>query len=88
MQNILSPADLGPFAAQLGDYSELRVQENRNIQIALVNGDVVNNVRAARSGVSARTACGGLWGFSSAPSASRDSIERTLADLAQERRAA
>jgi TldD protein len=78
MNSIHRPADLGSFASQLADYTELRVQENRNIQIALVNGDVVGNVRAARSGVSARSCAGGLWGFSSAPTASNESIERTL----------
>ncbi|PIE23468.1 MAG: peptidase [Planctomycetota bacterium] len=78
MNSIQRPADLGSFASQLADYTELRVQENRNTHIALVNGDVVSNVRAARSGVSARSCVGGLWGFCSAPTADGESIERTL----------
>ena len=49
------------------DYTELRIQENRDINIALVNGDIVSNGQSTSSGVSARVFRNGVWGFSSSP---------------------
>ena len=37
------------------DYTELRVQENRSINITLLNGDIESNDSSAKSGVSSRT---------------------------------
>ena len=37
------------------DYTELRVQENRQIMIGLLNGDVIRNDSSSSSGVSSRT---------------------------------
>ena len=47
------------------DYTELRIQENRQNIIGLVNGDVVQNARSSTSGVSSRVYKDGHWGFSS-----------------------
>ncbi len=47
------------------DYTELRVQENRSVEISLLNGDGVGNTREAASGVSARVYRNGCWGFAS-----------------------
>ena len=61
------PKDLSGYANLFTEYTELRVQENRSVSIALVNGDVMGNDRSATSGVSARTYRNGLWGFASNP---------------------
>lgn len=59
--------DIGRHAALFGEYTELRVQENRSLRISLLNGDVVGNARGAQGGVSARAYKDGVWGFASSP---------------------
>ena len=59
-------------------YSELRVQENRSINITLLNGDVVSNDCSSKSGVSSRTFKNGNWGFSSSPNISDNAIESVI----------
>lgn len=46
-------------------YAELRYQENRDLRLMLVNGQLVTNQREASRGVSARAFDRGYWGFSS-----------------------
>ncbi len=58
---------LSKYSNLFKHYTELRIQENRDINIALVNGDVVSNRQSTSSGVSARVFRNGLWGFSSSP---------------------
>ena len=60
------------------DYTELRIQENRSINITLLNGDVVSNDSSARSGVSSRTFKDGNWGFSSNPNMSDEAIQSVI----------
>ncbi len=60
------------------DYTELRIQENRSINITLLNGDVVSNDSSARSGVSSRTFKDGNWGFSSNPNISDEAIQSVV----------
>ena len=60
------------------NYTELRVQENRSINITLLNGDVVSNDSSATSGVSSRTFKDGNWGFSSNPNITDDAIQSVI----------
>ena len=60
------------------DYTELRVQENRSINITLVNGDIVSNDSSAKSGVSSRTFKDGNWGFSSNPNISDQAVQSVI----------
>jgi len=60
------------------DYTELRVQENRSINITLLNGDIVTNDSSAKSGVSSRTFKDGNWGFSSNPNISDESVQSVI----------
>ena len=60
------------------DYTELRVQENRQIMIVLLNGDVVRNDSSSSSGVSSRTFKDGNWGFSSNPNISDESVQSVI----------
>ena len=65
--------NLNKFKNSFSDYTELRVQENRNNRLNLTNGDVTGNVAATTSGVSARVFKDGKWGFSSSPDINQDS---------------
>ncbi len=61
------PVELDIYSDLFSEYTELRIQENRTLNVTIVNGDVMGNNRSARSGVSARTFTKGLWGFASSP---------------------
>ena len=66
--------NLNKFRNSFSNYTELRVQENRNSSINLTNGDVTGNTSAQKSGVSARVFKDGNWGFSSNPEINTNSI--------------
>ena len=70
--------NLNQFKDSFSNYTELRVQENRNNRVNLTNGDVTGNVASSTSGVSARVFKDGNWGFSSNPDISNDSIENVV----------
>jgi TldD protein len=61
--------DLSPLRSKLaegaGTYAELRYQENRDLRLTLLNGQLVTNLEESSLGVSARAHQGGCWGFSS-----------------------
>lgn len=71
--------DIGRHKALFGEYTELRVQENRSIGINLLNGDIMRNVSVAEAGVSARAFKDGVWGLASAPESSDGAIADTVA---------
>ncbi len=62
----------------LNGYVELRLQENRNSGIMLLNGDLVANNKQTKSGISARSFYQGCWGFASYPDASTDAINKVI----------
>jgi len=80
------PKDLSRYANLFTEYTELRVQENRSVSIALVNGDVMGNDRSATSGVSARTYRNGLWGFASDPIISDGTISGVISSATRNAR--
>ena len=53
--------NLNEFKNSFSSYTELRVQENRNKRVSLINGDVTGNVAATASGDSARVFKDGNW---------------------------
>ncbi len=61
-----------------GVYGEVRLHENRNLWIRMVNGDVVQNTRRSGGGISARVYREGQWGFASEPELSREAVDRVL----------
>jgi len=71
--------NLREYAKFFGEYTELRVQENRRLSITLVNGDVVGNDQGSSGGVSARVRSGSGWGFSSHPGIDPDAVMRVIA---------
>lgn len=79
----MAVVDLGPYAALLAGYTELRLQENRTIGVSFLNGNNTGNSRSSSQGVSARVYRNGSWGFASSPDPNDDSI-RAVIQLAQD----
>lgn len=46
-------------------YSEVRYQENLDLRMTMLNGQLVSNVQESSRGISARSFSSGYWGFSS-----------------------
>ena len=67
--------DLNKYSSHFSTYTELRIQENRNNHISMVNGDVMGNSVSSSSGVSSRVYKDGNWGFSSSPDLSDLAVE-------------
>jgi TldD protein len=77
--------DLKRYASRFRDYTELRFQQNRNLDINLLNGELTSNRRTSLGGISARVRKNGSWGFASAPGMDGDGAAyciRTAADNA------
>jgi len=70
--------DLLKYSHLLTAYTELRVQENRSVQIVFVKGSNTANSRSVAGGVSARVYGNGSWGFSSSPEINDDSIKSVI----------
>ena len=70
--------NLNKFKNNFSNYTELRVQENRNNRLNLTNGDVTGNVSTKTSGVSARVYKDGNWGFSSSPNIDDENISNVI----------
>ena len=67
--------DLNQYSDFFSEYTELRMQENRNNRISMVNGDVMGNSISSSSGVSSRVYKEGNWGFASNPDLSDSAVE-------------
>ncbi len=72
-------SDLKEYAGLLSGYSELRLHENRNVGIALMNGSLVVNENKAAGGASARVFRNGAWGFASGPGGDAAAVKKVLA---------
>lgn len=66
------------MAEAKGTYSELRYQENTDLRLTLLNGQLVTNLQESSRGVSARAFSGGYWGFSSHVMPTKDSAAAAL----------
>jgi TldD protein len=71
-------ANLAAYANRFSEYTELRLQQNTNVRLTLLNGDVVGNHRSVDSGVSARVFKDGVWGFASRPDLDGDPVIATI----------
>lgn len=69
---------LNNYSKLFSKYTELRVQENRTLQIAFVKGNLVKNSKDASSGVSAMVCDNGSWGFASSAELKDDNIQAVL----------
>jgi TldD protein len=70
--------NLNSYRELISHYTELRVQENRNLQISFVKGNLVRNVKNAGSGVSARVCKNGSWGFASSPELNSENFREVI----------
>ena len=70
--------NLNNYSNLFSNYAELRVQENRNLQITFVKGNMVKNSKDVASGVSARVYNNGSWGFASSPELKEEDIKAVL----------
>ena len=70
--------DLSLYKNLFNGYTELRVQENRQLAISMINGDIMTNCKTSTSGVSARVYKRGVWGFASHPDISDNAIQQVV----------
>jgi TldD protein len=77
---MIKDTNLEAFANRFSEYTEVRLQQNTNTRIGLLNGDVVGNTRSVDSGISARVFKDGVWGFASRPEVAGDAIEGAIDD--------
>lgn len=70
--------DIKDFKKYFNLYTELRIQENRETVIALVDGVLNTNQKLSIGGVSARCALNGNFGFNSSPNIDNDSIIKAI----------
>jgi TldD protein len=73
-------ANLSAFGNRFSGYTELRLQQNTNTSIVLLNGDITTNTRSVHSGVSSRVFDQGVWGFASRPETDDSSVLLTIDD--------
>ncbi|CAN5420932.1 TldD/PmbA family protein [soil metagenome] len=64
-------------------YSEVRYQENLDLRMTLLNGQLVSNLQESSRGISARSFAGGYWGFSSHSSPTKESALRALKEASR-----
>ena len=69
---------LNKYKSSFKYYTELRVQENRNIRFGLLNGNLISNDQSIESGVSSRVFKDGDWGFSSNAIITDSSIDKVI----------
>lgn len=70
--------DLSKYAGSLKGYTELRVQQNYNSTIVLLDGSVINNSQVTSSGINSRVRNNGSWGFASSSDVSEGSIKAVI----------
>ncbi len=70
--------ELKKYSELFSAYSELRMQENRHVGIAVVQGNFMQNGRSSSSGVSARVYRGGSWGLASNPELGAEAIRSVV----------
>lgn len=74
----MKKVELSKYKDLFDGYTELRIQENRNSGVTMLNGNIVANSSSSQSGVSVRVSKNGNWGFSSHPEISGSSIKSCI----------
>ena len=70
--------NLSSYFNLISQYTELRVQENRTMDITFLKGNLVQNSKNISSGVSARAFKNGSWGFASSPEMDSENIKNVI----------
>ncbi len=73
----MTPKELAGALEGISDYAEVRAQTNTSASIQMLNGNLTVNSVNTIGGVSARV-CAGMWGFSSAPEQTAESVKTVL----------
>lgn len=60
------------------EYTELRLQENTQVFLRLVNGNLVNNGKSTNGGISARIYKDGVFGFASSPLIDEENVRKVI----------
>jgi len=82
----MSHMDLELYSKFFTDYTELRLQENAEAGVTMVNGDIFRNMRSSQKGASARVYRNGSWGFASDSNSDATSTERCIRKAAENAR--
>ena len=69
---------LKSFRDSFDEYTELRLQENYQVSLVLVNGSLVRNIRTTKGGISARVYRNGVFGFASTPLLDEKSVKGVI----------
>jgi TldD protein len=69
---------LDQYSSFISQYTELRVQENRSLNITFLNGNLVGNAKDISNGISARTYKNGSWGFASSSETSEEAVKAVI----------
>lgn len=72
------PKNLHTYSHMFQEYTELRIQENRQRVLTMINGELARNQKSATRGVSARVYTHGVWGFASHPTVSDETIQQVI----------
>ena len=70
-------------SARGAPYTEIRLQENSNSRLVLLNGDLVTNSHSSQSGASARCWNRGQWGFASSADLSPGTVRKLVANAGE-----
>ena len=60
---------------QFNEYTELRMQENRLLDLSFTNGSLISSIKKSTSGISARVYKNGVWGFASSCGMGKSSMD-------------
>lgn len=66
------------FKEHFTDHTELRLQRNTSVSLALVNGGLVRNEKNTSSGISSRIYHKGVFGFASSPKTDAKTVKEVL----------
>ncbi|QVK17469.1 TldD/PmbA family protein [Mycoplasmatota bacterium] len=69
---------LKKYLDELTQYTELRVQENKTLNMGFLNGNMVSNTKTSNNGVGARVYKNGSWGFASNSEIDDASVKEVL----------
>ncbi len=69
---------LNPYSSLLSGYTELRVQENKSLNITFLKGNLISNTMNSNSGLSARVCKNGSWGFASTPEFNSENVKSII----------
>jgi TldD protein len=77
-ETCMKAMSLSQFLQPGMDYTELKIQENRSISMAMIDGTLIQNNVSAGGGLLSRTFKNGVWGLASSPIINPDSMKEVI----------